>query len=110
MYSSRREASFVRQSTNFCTRLARSELVAAFSSAQAGLFGVLAALLVDQHLLADLLRLVRLFQKIHLQLVPEEVGHGLLDELVGDGLFRLVLVAGPGGKVEDTSTRQSCTS
>ena len=59
---------------------------------------MLPALLVHQHLLADLLGLVRLFQKVDFQVVFEEVGHGLGDELVGDGLFGLVLVAGAGGK------------
>ena len=61
-------------------------------------FSVLAALLVYQHLLAELLCLVRLFQKIHFQIVLEEIGHGLRNELIGDGLFGLVLVAGTGGK------------
>ena len=59
---------------------------------------MLPALLVHQHLLADLLGLVRLFQEVDFQVVLEEVGHGLGDELVGDGLFGLVLVAGAGGK------------
>ena len=66
--------------------------------ALARLFGVLTALLVDQHLLADLLGLVGLFEEVDLQIVLEEVGHGLRDELVGDGLLGLVLVAGAGGE------------
>ena len=59
---------------------------------------MLAALLVHQHLLADLLGFLRLFQKIHFQIMLEEVGHGLRDKFIGDGLFCLVLVAGAGGK------------
>ena len=71
---------------------------------------MLTALLVHQHLLTDLLGLVRLFQKIHFQIMLEEVGHSLRDEFVGDGLFGLVLVAGAGGKLDETYTKQSCTS
>ena len=59
---------------------------------------MLTALLVHQHLLADLLGLVRLFQKIHFQIMLEKVGHSLRNKFVGDGLFGLVLVAGAGGK------------
>ena len=66
--------------------------------ALARFFRVLAALLVHQHLLADLLGLLRLFQKIHFQIMLEEVGHSLRDKFIGDGLFGLVFVAGTGGK------------
>ena len=59
---------------------------------------MLTALLVHQHLLTDLLGLVGLFEEVDFQIVLEEVGHGLRDELVGDGLFGLVLVAGTGGE------------
>ena len=59
---------------------------------------MLAALFVHQHLLADILGFLRLFQKIHFQIMLEEVGHGLRDKFIGDGLFGLVLVAGAGGK------------
>ena len=54
---------------------------------------MLAALLVHQHLLGQLHRLVGLFDEVHFQVVLEELRHGLLNELVGDGFFRLVLVA-----------------
>ena len=66
--------------------------------ALAGLFGVLAALLVHQHLLADLLGLLRLFKEVDLQVMLEEISHSLRDELVRDGLLGLVLVAGTGGE------------
>ncbi len=66
--------------------------------ALAGLLGVLAALLVHQHLLADLLSFLRFFEEVDFQIVLEEVRHGLRDEFVGDGLFGLVLVAGAGGE------------
>ena len=66
--------------------------------ALARFFGVLTALLVHQHLLTDLLGLVGLFEEVDFQIVLEEVGHGLRDELVGDGLFGLVLIAGAGGE------------
>ena len=69
-----------------------------FFDALARFFRVLAALLVHQHLLADLLGLLRLFQKIHFQIMLEEVGHSLRDKFIGDGLFGLILVAGTGGK------------
>ena len=59
---------------------------------------MLTALLVHQHLLTDLLGLVGLFEEVDFQIVLEEVGHCLRDELVGDGLFGLVLVAGAGGE------------
>jgi len=69
-----------------------------FFDALSRFFRVFAALLVHQHLLADLLSLLRLFQKIHFQIMLEEVGHSLRDKFIGDGLFGLVLVAGAGGK------------
>ena len=37
--------------------------------------------------------------EVDLQLGAEEVGHGLLDELVVDGLLGLVLIGGLGGEV-----------
>ena len=89
----------MRQSTNFCTRFARSIWVeSVLFDALAGLFGVLAALLVHQHLLADLLGLLRLFKEVDLQVMLEEISHGLRDELVRDGFLGLVLVAGTGGE------------
>ena len=66
--------------------------------ALARFFRVLAALLVHQHLLADLLGLLRLFKEVDLQVMLEEISHGLRDELVRDGLLGLVLVAGTGGE------------
>ena len=51
-----------------------------------------AALLVDEHLRGDLLRLVRVLDEVDLQAVLEEFRHRLLHEAVRDGLFRLVLV------------------
>ncbi len=59
---------------------------------------MLTALLVHQHLLTDLLGLVGLFEEVDFQIVLEEVGHGLRDELVGDSFFGLVLIAGAGGE------------
>ena len=58
--------------------------------ADAGFFSVLAALLVDQHLLAGFFGLVGVLDEIDLQLVLEKVGHSLGHKLVGDGLFGLV--------------------
>ena len=59
---------------------------------------MLTALLVHQHLLADLLGLLRLFKEVDLQIMLEEISHSLRDELVRDGLLGLVLVAGAGGE------------
>ncbi|MFQ8832893.1 MAG: hypothetical protein ACLR7U_08475 [Ruthenibacterium lactatiformans] len=53
----------------------------------AHLVRMLAALLVHQHLLGQLHRLVGLFDEVHFQVVLEELRHGLLNELVGDGFF-----------------------
>ena len=47
----------------------------------------------------DLLRRVGIFNEVYLQLLPQEVVHGVLDELIGNGLFGLVFVAGLGGEV-----------
>ena len=66
---------------------------------QAGLLRLLPAALVQQHLFADLLRVKGVFNKVDLQVAPQELRHGLLDEFVGDGLLGLVLVAGLGGEV-----------
>ena len=65
---------------------------------QAGLLRLLPAALVQQHLFADLLRVKGVFNKVDLQVAAEELRHGLLDEFVGDGLFRLVFIAGQRGK------------
>ena len=47
----------------------------------------------------NLLRLRRILDEIDLQAAPQKLGHGLLNEAVGDGFFGLVLVAGGGGEV-----------
>ena len=70
-----------------------------FLDRDAGLFGVLAALLVDQYLLAGFFGLVGVLDKIDFQLMLEEVGHGLRHEFIGDGLLGLVLVARAGGEI-----------
>ncbi len=57
------------------------------------------AALVHQHLLGDLLRIEVVLDEVNLQIRPQELRHGLLHELVGDGFFRLVLVAGLGREV-----------
>ena len=83
MYSSRRDTSLVRQSTNFCTRLDRSmEPVSFFLMIQAGLLRVLTGPLVDEHLFGDLLAVLgRVLDEIDLQAAPaRKSGHGLLDE------------------------------
>ena len=61
-------------------------------------FGVLAALLIDEHLLAGLFGLVGVLDEVDLKLMLQELGHGLGHKLVRDGLFRLVLVARAGGE------------
>ena len=66
---------------------------------QTGLLRLFPAALVEQDLLADLLGVKGIFDKVDLQVAAEEFRHGLLDKLVGDGLFGLVFVAGLGGKV-----------
>ena len=62
----------------------------------ARLLGVLAALLIDEHLLAGLFGLIGMLNEVDLDLMLEELGHGLRHKLVRDGLFRLVLIAGAG--------------
>ena len=64
----------------------------------AGLLRLLAAALVDEHLLENAVSLGLVLDKINLQLFLEKGGHGLLNEFVGDGLLRLVLIGGNGGK------------
>ena len=85
----------MRQSTNFCTRLAGQLLF----DVQPGLFRVLSGPLVDKHLFTDLLGLLRVFNEVDLQLGPEKVGHGLLDKFVVDSFLGLVFVAGLGREV-----------
>ncbi|CDC68065.1 uncharacterized protein BN503_01068 [Oscillibacter sp. CAG:155] len=70
-----------------------------FLDVQTGLLRLLPAALVEQHLLADLLRVEVIFDEIDLQIAAEKLRHGLLDELVGDGLFGLVFITGLGGEV-----------
>ena len=65
----------------------------------AGLFRRLTAAFVDQHLSGDLLCRVAVLDEIDLQTAAEELRHGVLNELVGDGLLGLVFVAGLGGEV-----------
>ena len=65
---------------------------------QPGLFRLLPAALVHQHLIGDLVGLLAVFDEIDLQGGPKELGHHLLDEFVGNGLFGLVFIGGVGGK------------
>ncbi len=62
----------------------------AFFDIQPRFFGLLTAPLVDQDLVGGAVGLGLVFDEVDLQLAPEKVRHRLLDELVGDGLFRLV--------------------
>ena len=57
---------------------------------------MLAALLIDEHLLAGLLGLIGVLDEVDFDLMLEELGHGLRHKLVRDGFFRLVLIAGAG--------------
>ena len=70
-----------------------------FLDVQPGLLGLFPAALVQQHLLGDLLRVKMVLNKVDLQIGPQKLRHGLLHELVGDGLFGLVLIGGLGGEV-----------
>ena len=63
-----------------------------------GLFGGLAAALVDKHLLRYSVSLRLILYEIDLKIGLEELGHRLLDEAVVDRLFRLVLVRGLRGE------------
>ena len=112
MYSSRRDASLGAAVHKLLHPVGQVHLLGdVFLDRDAGLFRMFPALLVDEHLLAGFFRLVGMLDEIDLQLMLEEVGHGLGHELVGDGLFGLVLVAGPGGKSwRRPKIRQSCTS
>ena len=70
-----------------------------FLDAQPGLLRLLPAALVQKHLPGDFLRVEVVFNQVNLQVGPEELRHGLLDKLIGNGLFRLVFVTGLGGEV-----------
>ena len=64
-----------------------------------GLLRGLAAALVDEDLLGDFPRVKGVFDEIDFHLTFEKIGHGLLDEFIVDGLFRLIFIGGLGGKV-----------
>ena len=64
----------------------------------ARLFGVFAALLIDKNLLAGLFGLVGVLNEVDLDLMLEELGHGLGHKFVCDGFLGLVLVARAGGE------------
>ena len=64
-----------------------------------GLLRRFPAALINQHLVGDLVRGFGIFDEVHLQLLPEEVVHGVLNEFVGDGLLGLIFVAGLGGEI-----------
>ena len=66
---------------------------------EAGLLGVLPGPLVDQYLVGDLLGVDGVLDEIDAQLFFQEVGHGLLDKFVVDGLLGLVLIGGLGGEI-----------
>ena len=53
-----------------------------------------AGALVDQNLIADLLRLERVLDEVDLELFSQKVRHRVLDALVSDGELRLVRVRG----------------
>ena len=59
---------------------------------------LLAAALVDQHLLGHTGRLLGMLNEIDLQPLLEKLRHGLLNKAVGDGLFRLVFVGSARGE------------
>ena len=65
---------------------------------EARLFRLLAAALVDQDLLGDLVRLGLVLDEVDLESLLEELGHRLLNEPVRDGLLGLVLIGGLGRK------------
>ena len=66
---------------------------------QPGLLRLLPGALVDEDLLGDAQGVVGVLDEVDLQAAFQKLGHGVLDELVGDGLLCLVLVAGLGGEV-----------
>ena len=56
---------------------------------------------VDEHLVGDLVGFDLVLDEVDFQGLLEELRHGLLDELVGDGLLRLVLIGGLGRERRD---------
>ena len=66
---------------------------------QTGLFRRLTGALVDENLLGDLLSVEGVLNEVDFQLRTQELGHGLLHELVVDGLLGLVFVRGLSGEV-----------
>ena len=67
-------------------------------NALAGLFGVLARALVDEHLLHDLVGGVFVLDQIGREALLKECRHRLLDKAVIDGLLSLVFVGRLGGE------------
>ena len=65
---------------------------------QSGLFCILAAALVDQHLFGNLDCLVGIFDEVDLHLPFEEIIHRLIDKFIGDCFFCLVFIGGLGGE------------
>ena len=66
--------------------------------ALAGLLGILARALVDEHLLHDLIGGVLVLDQIGREALLKECRHGLLDKAVIDGLLGLVFVGRLGGE------------
>ena len=64
--------------------------------ALAGLLRRLAAALIDEHLLGDLICLGLILNEIDLELFLEEIRHRFLNEAVGYRLFGLVFIRGLG--------------
>ncbi len=76
------------QSTNLATRLVTSVPPDSFLRILMRSFlRAFARALVDEHLFGDLVRLGLVLDEINLQVAAQQLGHGLLDELVRDGLL-----------------------
>ena len=59
---------------------------------QSGFLCIFTAALVDDHLFRNFVCFIRVFDKIHFQGMAEKGIHRLIDKLVGNCLFRLVLI------------------
>ena len=99
MKISRSGTSLVRQSTNFATRLVMSILRGELLFKFRRVFSASSRLrLLISTWPAIFSASRRVLDEVDLQAVAEHLRHGLLDTLVGDGLFRLVLIGGLGGE------------
>ena len=99
MYSSRTEASRLRQSANLATRLAMSSWLDMVFLMDWRVFSACSRLcLLMSTCWQSFWASSGFFQKVDFQLVLEEVRHGLGHKLVVNGLLGLVFVAGTGGE------------